>query len=387
LRASPKGGKWLVPYLPAVAVGTREDAPAPKLAKAFNLGEQVLDPIRQEDPASAHAPPAMERHSNATISTADLDDSGVPHFNLVVRPQFLTSDSAQLGWIEAVAAAKSISDASARADALSGVVGHLSGEQRTEVLSETLAAARLIGEKDTRAIALIQLAVHLSGAQRTEALSDASDAVQFDFDSAWAHVLIGFACHLSRELLDEALAAIWAFDEDSVRADALTRLAGHLSGEQLAEALAAAKAIDDEWARAAAVSGLAGHLCDEQLAEALALARAISNASARAHALTGLASHLSGEQHREALREALGAAQAIIEEEAKARALSSLAYQLGPPQQIEARKDVLAIGDRLTRPLLLNVTKSFVPAICAVGGKSALVKFRKAIHDAAVWYP
>lgn len=110
--------------------------------------------------------------------------------------------------------------------AIIGFVPYLSGETEETVLAHALAAAQAIGEEEERAEALTGLAPHLSGELLVQALA----AVQaIDDEEYRAKALSGLIPHLSGGLLNQALAATQAIGAGGDRARSLTALAPQLS--------------------------------------------------------------------------------------------------------------------------------------------------------------
>jgi hypothetical protein len=287
----------------------------------------------------------------------------------------LTDRERSEAFSEALAAAKGIGDEHDRARALSRLGGHLTGEQ----LAEALAAGEAIGDRFARAHALSGLGGHLTGEQLAEAL-EAMKTMGAHY--LWPEALKALAHKLTWEQLRGVLAVVMTSDNEFVVADTLAGFADHLTNEQFADALATVMIIDDEGRRAFALTGVADHLTSEQLTDVLAGLRKMGDYH-RAAGLRRLAGQLTGEH----LEDALAVAKGIGDEQARARALSSLGKHLAVQQQKEAFGSLLNIGDRLTRPTLLDAMRPFSLVISEVGGERALVEFHKAIHDTAIWYP
>jgi hypothetical protein len=257
---------------------------------------------------------------------------------------------------EALACARDIEDEQYRAEALAGLLPHLRGKAREEVmaealalarrvephasqgiltslashlptgrLSDALAAARQIDEPHARAAALSGLAPHLVRRDKARATAEALAAARsVDTPYARATALIGVAQQLEEPArsaaVSEAMAAIDEVDDASTEVDLLASLAPQLSDAQLRVAL------DMAWGssfydfdRAALVGALAPYLSESLLQEALTLVATIGDPS-RESALEWLASHLS----ERLLHQALTTARLIGDQEAQLRTLAEL---------------------------------------------------------------
>ena len=252
---------------------------------------------------------------------------------------------------DALAAAKEIQDADARARALTGLAPHLPDNLRADAVRDALVAAKEIQHTYARAHALTWLAPHLPENLRADAVRHALAAakeIQDPFDLARA--LTELAPHLPENLLPDAvrdaLAAAREIRDSDHRARALAGLAPHLPENLRADALAAAKEIQDQGARSRALTGLVPHLPEnlraDTVRDALVAAKQIQDQDARASTLTGLASHLP----ENLLPDALAAAKKIRNEYSRANALIGLASHL--PENL--LPDALAAAKRIPDP-------------------------------------
>jgi hypothetical protein len=313
-----------------------------QLAVALRMAQAIGDEVPRFEALTALAPyltgTAKGHALTEALRAAQVIDERVRGRALTILASHLTGTVKEPALAEALRAAQAIGNEGSRAEALTGLAPHLTGEQ----LAEALRAAQAIGNEGSRAEALTGLAPHLSGEQLAVALRVAQAIGE---EGSRADALIGLVPHLTGEQLAEALRAAQAIDNERGRVEVLTTLAPHLTGEQLAEVLRAAQAIGNEGSRAEALIGLVPHLTGQQLAEALRAAQAIDNERERVEVLTTLAPHLTGEQLAEALR----AAQAIGNEGSRAEALTGLAPHLTGEQLAEALRAAQAIGNEGSR--------------------------------------
>jgi hypothetical protein len=222
--------------------------------------------------------------------------------------------------------AQMIGDRKSRAEALSSLAPHLSGEQKAAALADALSSAMAIGAEKPRAEALTSLAPHLSGEQRTTVLAAALAAAEtIGGEPSRVRALASLAPYLSGEqratVLTDALKSAMAIGAEKSRAEALASLAPYLSAEQVSDALVSAMAIGDGKSRAEALASLAPYLSTKQVADALVSAMAIGDGKSRTEALASLAPYLSAEQ----VADALVSAMAIGDGKSRAEALTSLA--------------------------------------------------------------
>ena len=251
---------------------------------------------------------------------------------------------------QALAAAGTIQDEGARAQALAAVAGQLASEP--ELLAQTLAAAGVIRDEGIRAQVLIAVSAQLAGkpALLTQALAAAGAIGNEGARSQALAAIVGQLPSTQRQqALTQTLAAASAIRNKEARVQALAAVAGQLTGEQrqqaLTQALAAAGAIEYEWDRAEALVVVAAQLAGEPvlLAQALAAAGALGNSWDRARALVAVAGHLAGEP--ELLAQALAAAGAIRDAGDRAVALAAVAGQLTGGQRQQVLTQTLATAD------------------------------------------
>jgi 3',5'-cyclic AMP phosphodiesterase CpdA len=319
---------------------------------------------------------------------------------------------------EALDATKAIGDGHARAVALNALALHLSPELRQRALREALDLAKAIGDANSRAATLSTLAPHLPSElisealdvgmamrwgdrslvlsalaprlppeQREQVLSEAVEAKR-----RWGEAVVGDSSafmprqlppELCEQYLSEALDSWKACGDALLWVQELSRSAQYLPSDRISEAFATAKDICNNYTLPKALSILAPRLPPELLCEALDAAKAIRHEQSRAEALSGLAPRLPPEL----LCEALDAAKAIRHEQSRAEALSGLAPHLPPELLSEALAAILATAERLTRDNLLLTLTPFAAAIKERGGDRAIRGLRRAILDAAQWYP
>jgi hypothetical protein len=280
-------------------------------------------------------------------------------------------------WPEALAAAREIQDADARARVLRALA-----ERLPEVWPEALAAAREIQEAYFRADALCALAERLPEVW-PEALAAAREIQEAYFR---ADALRALAERLPAEHLPTALAAAREIQEAYFRARVLAALAERLPAEHLPTALAAAREIQEADARADALRALAERLPAEHLPTALAAAREIQDADARARVLAALAERLPAEH----LPTALAAAREIQKADARASVLRALAEPLAKlprPALHPSWHETLSSLARRTRRDLLADLEALIPVIHALSGEAAIAETACAIQDVTCWWP
>ncbi len=310
---------------------------------------------------------------------------------------------------KALDAALAIRDEGARADALTAVAVHLSGEEKKTALRKALNAALAIGNKKLRAKALTTVATQLHGEEKEKVLRKALEA-DLTIGNEWSltEALVAVAVHLSGEeketelrkalntaiaiedewfraealatvtrqlngqesaqSLRQALDAAIAIGNERLRAKALVAVAGQMSSEEktpaLRKALDAALVIEDEWFRAEALATVAVHLSGKEnapaLRKALDASLGIGNKRSRAEALTAVAGQLNGEERETALRMALDDALAIENEWARTSVLAAVAEQLNEPEKATALRKALDAA------LVIRDEKSRAPALAAV---------------------
>jgi hypothetical protein len=251
---------------------------------------------------------------------------------------------------EALAAAREIQDADARADALRALA-----ERLPEVWPEALAAAREIQDADARADALRALAERLPAEHLPTALAAAREIQKADDR---ARVLAALAERLPAEHLPTALAAAREIQDADARADALRALAERLPAEHLPTALAAAREIQEADARARVLAALAERLPAEHLPTALAAAQEIQEAYPRAIVLAALAERLPAEH----LPTALAAAREIQEAYPRAIVLAALAERLPAEHLPTALAAAREIQEAYPRAIVLAALAKRLPA-------------------------
>jgi hypothetical protein len=257
---------------------------------------------------------------------------------------------------ETVAASREISDTDSRADLLVAMT-QLCTDSLPDLSEAALAAARDISEAGARREALDALAPYLDATQTEEALSAAR---QIRDDPA--AVIAELASHAPARALECAIAAAHAIRDDGERAGALTALVPALAGHEregvIDAALDGARAVSDEGTRAGALTALAAVLAGEArervLAEGLAGARAISDEATRANALTQLAPLLGGEARELVLDEALTTARRISDGKRRVDLLTDLVPALDGEARKLAVAEALAAAARSTRFDLAN---------------------------------
>ena len=276
----------------------------------------------------------------------------------------------------ALAAAREIQEAYFRADALRALA-----ERLPEVWPEALAAAREIQEAYRRADALRALAERLPAEHLPTALAAAREIQEAD---ARADALRALAERLP-EVWPEALAAAREIQKVDARARVLAALAERLP-EVWPEALAAAREIQKADDRADALRALVERLPAEHLPTALAAAREIQEADDRARVLAALAERLPAEH----LPTALAAAREIQEAYPRARVLAALAEPLAKlprPALHPSWHETLSSLARRTRRDLLADLEALIPVIHALSGEAAIAETACAIQDVTCWWP
>mgnify|MGYP001024349337 CR=1 FL=1 len=277
---------------------------------------------------------------------------------------------------EALAAAREIGYAYARARVLTALAERLP----PELLPEALAAAREIKDVEDRARVLTALAERFPEIL-PEALSAAREIKNASYRARALTALAKRFPEVLPEVLPEALAAARKIKNERHRTGDLTERLP----EVLPEALAAAREIKDADARARVLTALTERM-PELLLEALAAAREIEDASYRARVLTALAERLP----LELLPEALAAAREIKDADDRAHFLTALAPRLAElprPDLYPLWDETLPVLARYTRRDLLADLQALVPVIHALGGAEAIAETFRAIQDVARWWP
>jgi hypothetical protein len=191
-----------------------------------------------------------------------------------------------------------------------------------------------------RVTVLAAVAARLAEPRRTDAFREALLEVRALADApVRADAIAAVAPFLPKELLHEALAALWGSIDAGILVDALTELSGHLPASQqtrvLASALGTAVATEDDTVASRSLLQLAPLLPDELFGPALDRISAIEYEPARAEAIAALAPLLP-----DGLVEAARAhARALREDSARVKALMALARRMSDP--VEPAADVL----------------------------------------------
>lgn len=210
-----------------------------------------------------------------------------------------------------------------QAEALLGLIMHLTGAERLMALQQALAAASAIRNEESRVDALLRLVPLLAGPERDAALR-------------------------------QAVAAAMAIGQTEAQHQAVTVLAPYLQDSLAGEAVVAAQAIQDQQHRDRTLGELVLHLRESHAEKALAAAQAIQDERDRGEALAGLASHLAKYPPTELHRIWRGI-------------LHSLAVH--------------------TRADLLFDLAALEPVITALGGPDAGGETVRAIQDVGHWWP
>jgi TIR domain len=272
----------------------------------------------------------------------------------------------------AVAHARRLPTASARAHVLAVLAGCLPEDERPTVLDQALATATAIPSEYARAEVLLKL-IPLVSYQRADLVAMALDAaIAIPGEHQRGETLADLAPWLSPDQLDAALAVAADIVGNRARARALTALAPLAPQDRrvaaLDSAVAAASAICGEQDRAAALAELASRLSGAQLDRALAAACAITG-HYRVTALAAVAVRLPSPHRETALADALTSASAAgadptADAEPRADALATLVPHL-PAAGAVALAAALAIPAPTPRARVLIALARHLPAAAA----------------------
>jgi hypothetical protein len=244
----------------------------------------------------------------------------------------------------ALAYAQAIPAPTARAEALTCLLPHLTPDERVAVVAQAWAAimATDVELSSYRVRTVTALAPYLPADLLREALDTAA---LFKQQGNRAEVLTSILPYLppgNREaVFDQAVTAASTIEWPPRRALALARLASHLAPEQrgpiVTQALAFATAIDDPRSRITALVNLLTNVPPGKrapvLAEALTAVNSIAAPHDRAEALTGLAPFLPDGERGLIVAQALAAATSTHDHPSRrAEVVAGLAPHLPPPR-------------------------------------------------------
>jgi hypothetical protein len=328
------------------------------------------------------------------------------HLVDLLRPELLP---------KALVSAQSMSDARARAEALTGLAPQFPEKERAEILAQALTAAQDISDVRERDEVLAAMLPRFSEETREEILDQATapltpqlpeeervGTMAETLAAAQAindvrnrvEVLVALAARLPQgermDLLTRALAAAQTIDHGGDLARAVAAVVPQLPEESKAEIVAqtlvAAQTIEDAETRARALAALAPHLPEGLVAQALTTAQAIDDAESRARVLADLVPQLPVGL----VVEALFAVVTIYDTESRAKALEALALLLAglQPAELYLRwRQALRVLARRAREDVLSDLVALVPVIEALGGRDAIEETAQAILDVGRWWP
>ena len=311
-------------------------------------GEQRQQVLRQALDAVARAPREGEYIRGCAKALATM----AGHWTGEQRQQILQQAMNEVFWIG------SCKDS---IEVLVFMAGHLAGQPA--LLQQALSVAARIGVPYCCAPrVLAAVAGHLTGEQRQQVLRQALDAVARIHDNGHrAEALAAVAAYLvgPPALLQQALDAVpWSGDKGH-SAEALVAVAAHLGGEQrqriLQQALDAADRIGDE--------------------------------EHRAKALAAVAKHLAGEQRQQVLQQALEAAARINYEWSRAWVLGAVASAWSLRCDYSHFIQMLDAMGASHRKDWLVLVQGLFPIITELGGEAAVSETADAIFDTACWWP
>jgi hypothetical protein len=258
----------------------------------------------------------------------------------------------------ALAVARALQDAGARAHALSSLASVLPEEKRRAVLHEALNFARQIINPWLRVRAYAPIVTHLSAEEKAavaQEMLNTTASIENDWQLWRALRLLAHVA--PPEVKDQAIKVAHAIRTPYVRALALAAYADRLAADQTIEVLQAAPLVVDEWLRAFLLTSVARHLPPEYYPHILAEVRQLQDRAARGVALNDLA-QTAPEQEQIILRnEAWSLARHIEDDGGRAEMLIRLLVALPAETQasaaLEALKAIRAVPDTVLRVLLL----------------------------------
>jgi hypothetical protein len=287
-------------------------------ASVAELAQHIPSPLRV----------ALVRHgiwspTHALVDAQQLLD-GERALALADLARHLDGPEGDTAFVEALRAARAISDTSERVEALGNVVSLVDDSHYAGLLTELLETARTISDQRRRQEAMITWIP-----VRTEA----------DHERVVAEIVAA-----ARNIEDAKSAAF-----------ALVKAADYVPAPErdclLDEALDAARAIDWDWLRAGALADVADRLTGDQrdrvLHEALEVAREVLDDGMHVIDLLDIATLLREGERDGVLSEALDAARAIGSDEGRARALARVARSLTEPQRTNVAKTALQVASAL----------------------------------------
>jgi NB-ARC domain len=313
----------------------------------------------------------------ALMIARSIDDASV-------RAEVLAAIALRLPPGEVLMLARGIDNAFLRSKALAAVVPRLSPEEQPSVLQEALSAARSIDGASLRVQALAAVALQLPPEEQPT-------------------------------VLDDALSAARGIDNAKLRAEALVTIVPQLTPEEqpsvLSDALNAARAVDGAFWRSGSLAAVIPVLLPEN---ALMVARGIDDARWRAEALAVAAARLPLETQRGVLEEALNTARSIDDAAMRAEALAEVAPHLPPEDALVVARGIdsgrrtlalRAIAARLkmgqitpqwvetvralavhARSDCINDLIAIIPIIEAIGGETALRGVARSIISVGLWW-
>jgi hypothetical protein len=342
------------------------------------------------------------------VREIDRFEGGLGAWVLGVLSQHLSSE--QRG--QALAVAASIRDEDSRANALWRLARHLSQRQ----LAEATSIARGILDAQKRLVALLDLAQYLETNERTKTIVEAFDIAKLISDEStrgWAFGLL--APVLSREHLAEALAEVGKFRDKNNYVEGVTKVGQHLPPQEkatlISKALVACQSIQDERLRSHALQLLAPHLSPEQAADVYLAAGQFRNYFDRQPILESVACRLPPKEIPDAIKQAkeLGElcharvlasvaqhlspeelAEGFVvarEQQAELHALDLQVQQLTTAQQAFFVTSLAKLAAEVPRDHLIDVIRSSLHTLVAVGGSELLEDLCRAVADTGRWYP
>lgn len=295
-----------------------------------------------------------------------------PASNDFARARALAKLAPQLSEAEqpaALALARALQDAGARARALSSLATVLPKEQRHAVLQEALTIARQIVNPWLRVRACAPIAMRLPAKEKVvvaQEMLHTTASIENDWQRGRA---LGLLAHVAPpKVKAQAVKVADAIGTPYVRALALAAYVDQLTADQKIEVLQAAPLVVDEWLRASLLTAVAQRLPEEYRQKALVETRQLQDRAARVVALNDLAAQRAApEQEQLALRlEALKLARKIEEAGERAEMLMVLIDTLPDEVQssvaLEALTALRAVPDASLRAPLLADWLEVAPA-------------------------
>jgi hypothetical protein len=369
--ASPARG----PIGPAALVALGERLPAGLLARAiaaaaeFNLPHTVSTVLRQ---LARHLPESDRAQVlEQSLAAARAVSDGSARADALARlATCLAPDRTGAVLAEALEAVLEIDDSGKRYRALLDLLPCVPAEQRPQLVRRALATARRIHDGSRLARALATLTTHLAkdADPVLQAAHEAAARITDETEHADALTTVATALPAARRsaMVAQALDAVAAIPDTlwnrpivvggspgSERARALLRLAPLLSGDQLKRARAIAAGVPDRRARIEALVGLAAYPHADQLATLADAVLATSDGLWHERPLPGRLADLAPRLPAHLLGAALDAALRVVLDFPRAQSLAALAPSLPAELIPRALKAALSFDNEVCRTIAL----------------------------------